>query len=174
VNEEDSKAANAPVVDPHFMKHFRYILGRPGKGSRAPNSMLSSTYGSVGDPVPRSVRSLKHCNDGDFFRRLILDKLMTPFNHKIFIPLQRFYNKRLGRRANLQPQALNQKTLDVLAMVFECVVAIGCFAGPVAMLYKLSSTNVRLVAGTFASFICLLPAIFLSKDAMKISMLLAA
>jgi hypothetical protein len=174
VNKEDSEAADAPVVDPHFMYYFRYLLEKPGKGLRAPNGMLRSMYGAMSTPTPRWVRALRHYNDASFFHRLILDKLMKPFNHKIFVPFQKSYNEILGRREESGSQALSQRTLDVLVMILECVVATGFFAGPVAMLYKLNSTNSRLIAAPFASFVCLLPAIFLSKDAKTISTLLAA
>jgi hypothetical protein len=174
VNKEDSEAADAPVVDAHFMYYFRYLLEQPGKGLRAPNGMLRSVYGSMRDSTPRWVRALRHYNEDSFFHRLILDKLMQPFNHKIVVPFQKRYNRVLGRRDESGSQALSQRTLNVLVMILECVVATGFFAGPVAMLYKLQSTESRLIAAPFASFVCLLPAIFLSKDAKTISTLLAA
>lgn len=172
-DEDDSRAANAPVVDPIFMDHFRIWLEKPGRGPRAPNGIPRSEYGSRGDPVEKQYFSLRDLSN-DPFRRLILDRLMTPFNHFIWVPLQGFFNSLLGRDQVPQPQALGQGTLDALVTTLECVVATICFAACVTLLYNLESTKSRLVAAPFASFICVVPTIFLSKEAKSFYTLMAA
>jgi len=154
------------------MNYFRTSLEKPGRGPRAPNGVLRSEYGSVGDPVDKKYYSLRDLND-DFFRRLILDRLMTPFNHFIWIPLQELLNPLWGRDQVPQPQALSQGTLDALVTTLECVVAIICFAVCVTLLYNLASTKSRLIAAPFVSFLCVVPTIFLSKEARLFSTLMA-
>jgi hypothetical protein len=112
------------------------------------------------------------CGNG-FFHRLILDKLIVPFNERIFTPVQKRYNKLLGRNTDLSKPGMSSRTLDILVTTLECVVAVGCFALAVTLLYNLKTTKTRMIAAPFASFACVVPIIFLGKDLKAISMLMA-
>ncbi|KAF2682479.1 hypothetical protein K458DRAFT_405739 [Lentithecium fluviatile CBS 122367] len=173
VNEEDSKAVNAPVVEPYFMDNVhRWFMEKSGRGIRAPNGTMRSTYGSFGDPVSQEYMALCDWNK-DFFHTLILNKLMIPFNEHIFTPIQTSYNSLLGRNLDHHTPGMSGRTLDVLVTTSECALAVCCFAASVTLLYNLETTKTRMVAAPFASFACVAPVVFLSKDAKIIYTLMA-
>lgn len=171
--KDDSEAANAPVVERHFMDHVhRHFLNLPGKGPRGPNGLMRSVYGLIGEHVSQDLMSLCDGNN-DIFHRLILDKLMVPFNERIFTKFQEKCNRLIGREATLQAPGMSGRTLEVLVTILECIAAEVCFAVSVTLVYNLGTTRDRMIAAPFACFACVFPVMFLSKEARFIFVLVA-
>lgn len=174
VLEQDSKAAKAPVVNPHFMNNiFRWNLELPGQGDRAPNGELKSLYGSRGDPVPSHFTTPRGCED-DLFRRFILNKVLVALDHRVYIPCRKLYNKLLGRDYEQEAHKLGGRVLEVIVSALETALSVLCVSGSVILLYNLNSMKERLIATTFLSLVFPYPVIFLSKEAMRMFALTAA
>lgn len=155
------------MVDQYFMDSvFRYYMEQPGKGLRAPNGELRSLYGSTGHSVSPTLMASRGC-DSDFIRDIITQNLMAPFHQRVFVPCQTYYRRILGRNAAQQSQGVSGATLDILVNTVECLIAVGCVAGAVILLYNLSSTKDRLIAATFLSFAFPFPVVFFSQEAMQ-------
>ncbi|KAF2869492.1 hypothetical protein BDV95DRAFT_102237 [Massariosphaeria phaeospora] len=168
----DSQAANAPGVDPFFLNVFRDHLNADPTKALAPNGEPRSMYGSHGDPVSDNFASLRDCPD-DIFRRLILDRLLHPFNQHIVVRCLRYYNKLLSRSVQ-EPRGLAGQTLDNMVHALECLVAALSLSGSVILLYNISSMRDRLIAATFLSLAFLYPITFLSREATRVFALTAA
>ncbi|KAF2634346.1 hypothetical protein P280DRAFT_278292 [Massarina eburnea CBS 473.64] len=173
INEDDSKAACAPVVDQYFMEHtVRFYTNKPEKGLRGPNAELRASYGSVGDPVPISISAVRGC-ESDPVRRLILDKLTEPFYWKVYAPIRDWCKTAMGDETKSPKPKLEGGILQAIGIAVEFSVAAGCFAGSMTLLYNLKSTKARLITAPFMSLVCALPVVFMSRDARQWVMLMA-
>jgi hypothetical protein len=163
--EQDSRAAQAPVVHPFFMNTvFRHYLDQQTTSLFAPNGELKAFYGSQGDPVSQNLCAVRGCED-DFFRRLILNNLLVPINEHIYKPCEKLYYALFSRVQEEEARGLGGRTLEIIVSALECVVSVSCIAGSVTLLYNLPSMKDRIIATTFLSLVFPYAIVFLSKEA---------
>lgn len=152
---------------------FRYHIDPSEKGIRAPNGELKTLYGTWGDPVSSKFTAPRGC-DHDFFRGLILQKLLHPLDERVYIPCRRLYNKLLRREQAQEAHRLGGWTLGLIVSALECVLSSLCLSGSVIIVYKLPTTKDRIIAVALLSLVFPYPVIFLSKEALRIFALSAA
>jgi len=167
VNKEDSDAANAPGVTPFWMdRGIRYFLSVLGKGVKAPNAELSAKYGSIGDPVPSTLLTLRG-SDNNPIRDLILKYLLDPFDQVLEVSW-RLWNKILGRNLPPRERGMKGRTVNLVVNIIECLIAVGCLATTIYIVTLYHSIRARLLVGTVFSLIIIVPAVaFLSQAASR-------
>ncbi|KAF2797880.1 hypothetical protein K505DRAFT_333921 [Melanomma pulvis-pyrius CBS 109.77] len=174
IYEEDTRAAQAPVVSQFYMDRvFRHHTAGEGKGLLAPNGELLSLYGTQGEPVPMGLAPTRGY-ETDLLRHIILETLLIPFHSYIYIPCWKIWSKILNRDPGPEPEALSGRTLEIVVTAVECMISVLFLAGPVVLLYNLPHMRDRVIAGSFFSLTFPLILVFLSKEARGIFILNAA
>ncbi|PVI08204.1 hypothetical protein DM02DRAFT_155921 [Periconia macrospinosa] len=171
INDADTKATQACKVDQFIMDNtIRRHMNSQSTGS---NAQLCEEYGAVGEPAPASHFAMRGPED-NLLRRILLNKLLVPVDQSIF-NLQEKYRKHKGQNIENQDAMgeVRNVPLEMVARILECMIAAGCFAGSVVLLYYLRSTRNKLIAAPFMSFVCALPVSFLSKQSQGLFMLMA-
>jgi hypothetical protein len=171
--EQDSKAAQGPVVDQYMMdKVFRHHVHPPKNGIRAPNGELKSLYGSPGSPVSPHFTTPRGCKD-DFFRRIILHKIMIPVDRRVLRPCRKLYNWVLSRDMPSEDRGLGGRALGIIVSALEITLAVTCMAGSVILLYNLTSTTDRFIVASLFSLVFPYSMVFLSQEATRLFTLTA-
>ena len=166
--EQDSKAAQGPVVDQYMMDNvWRYHVHPPENGTRAPNGELKSLYGSPGEPVSPYFTTPRGCKD-DFFRRLILHRIMIPVDRRALRPCRNLYNRMLGRDMPSEDHGLGGRALGTIVSALEIALAVTCMAGSVILLYNLKSTTDRFIVASLFSLVFPYSMVFLSQEATRL------
>ncbi|KAF2648752.1 hypothetical protein K491DRAFT_722300 [Lophiostoma macrostomum CBS 122681] len=170
---QDSKAAQAPVVDQYMMDNvWRYWIQPPENGIRAPNGELKSLYGSQGEPVSPYFTAPRGCED-NFFRSVILHRVMIPLDHRVLMPCRRLYNRMLCRHMPSTDHGLGGRALRIIVSALESTLAVTCMAGSVVLLYNLKSTKDRFIVASLFSLVFPYSMVFLSKEATRLFTLTA-
>jgi hypothetical protein len=151
---------------------FRHWVHEHENGIRAPNGELKSLYGSLGEPVSPSFTTLRG-SENNFFRSVIVDKIMEPVDQRAFMPCRRLYNRMLGRQMPSDDHALGGRELGIIVSALEITLAVTCMAGSVVLLYNLTSTKDRLIVASLSSLVFPYSVVFLSKEATRLFTLIA-
>ncbi|KAF2705180.1 hypothetical protein K504DRAFT_96853 [Pleomassaria siparia CBS 279.74] len=171
--EEDSRIAQAHVPNQYFMDHGFRRYTSVNRGTRAPNGQFLSCYGSHGDAVGTSFTTPRKCDD-DLFRNFFLKRLEGSLTSKIYLQCWKWYHKIFNRELGPEPQGLGGRPLEVVVTAVEYTIFVSCLAGPIALLSSLDAIRDRIIAASFSSLAFPYIAVFLSKEASKTFMLVAA
>lgn len=145
--EQDMNVIAAPPAERAWMDYFRQRLQEPSEGFQAPNGEAISMYGNVGDRIPSNLMAPRGY-DHTFLRDLIIDRLMRPFNNRIYRPCRSFFLKRLGRIPDQDEERIKGETIDMLAKILECFVANISSSVAIVVLYNIQPMKFRLLAIT--------------------------